>query len=82
MLHPAGPQLDINASDARQLSTLPGLTVDDAARIVANRPYYELRDLVRNHVLDEEQYTRIKDKVYVGPPGMPEYLRGVPPGTN
>ena len=56
---------DLNSATRRQLATLPGLTDEDAARIIANRPYQGERGLLRKHVLSEAQYDQIKDYVYV-----------------
>jgi DNA uptake protein ComE-like DNA-binding protein len=74
-----GPRLDVNSASATELQTLRGLGPDDAARIVAARPYISKEDLLQRHVVSPEQYRAIAGELYVGPPGMPDYLRGVPP---
>ena len=71
--------VDLNAADASSLANLPGLTPEDGRRIVANRPYISKEDLLRRNVVDERQYAAIEDRVYVGSPGTPDYLRSVPP---
>jgi len=74
-----GPRLDVNSASAKELQTLKALGPEDAARIVAARPYISMQDLLLRHVVSAEQYQAIADQLYVGPPGMPDYLRGVPP---
>jgi hypothetical protein len=76
---PPSGAVDLNRADASAIAALPGLTTDDGRRIVANRPYASKEDLLRRHVLGESEYARIADRVYVGAPGMPDYLRSVPP---
>ena len=70
---------DINAAPAGLIAALPGLTVVDAERVVAHRPYYTREELIRRGILDSARYEAIVDDVYVGPPAMPEYLGWVPP---
>jgi DNA uptake protein ComE-like DNA-binding protein len=71
--------VDVNRSDAAALVKLPGLGPADAERIVAGRPYAAKEDLLRRHILDAHQYDAVERYVFVGPPGMPDYLRDVPP---
>jgi DNA uptake protein ComE-like DNA-binding protein len=63
---PEGRQLDLNSASQKELAGLPGITDEDAARIVANRPYGSKRDLLRKSVLGERKYEQIQDYVYVG----------------
>jgi len=77
----APPQLDLNGASATQLRQLPGIGQDDAERIVAGRPYASKDDLLRRHVVSPEQYHSVAGNLYVGPPGMPDYLRSVPPAA-
>ena len=71
--------VDVNHADAAALAGLPGLGPADADRIVAGRPYAAKEDLLRRHILDPHQYDAVDRYVFVGPPGMPDYLRDVPP---
>jgi DNA uptake protein ComE-like DNA-binding protein len=72
-------RVDLNSADAATLERLPGLSPEDASRIVANRPYAAKEDLLRRNILTQGQYAAVSDALIVGPPGMPEYLRAVPP---
>jgi hypothetical protein len=73
------PQLDVNAADSVALATIPGIAPEDADRIVANRPYMSKEDLLRRRILTEGQYASVAAHLFVGPPGMPDYLLGAPP---
>jgi len=58
-------RVELNSAGRKRLAKLPGLTGDDADRIVANRPYEQKRDLVRKGVLSEAKFDRIRDEIYV-----------------
>ena len=58
-------RLDLNRATPKQLARLPGLTDDDAARIVANRPYPNKRALVERGIIGERKFEQITDYVYV-----------------
>jgi len=62
---PQHAQVDLNTATQRELSRLPGLTDDDAARIVAHRPYGSRQGLLRKGVIGEGKYQQIEDDVYV-----------------
>lgn len=61
--------VDLNSASQRELARLPGLTDEDAARIVANRPYGNKRGLLRKKVIGEQKYEQIERYVYVDQPG-------------
>ena len=68
MSHKTTPQaskVDLNSATRKQLDNLPGLTKDDAEKIVKNRPYSKKRDLVDRGVLDEKKFNAIRDDVEV-----------------
>jgi DNA uptake protein ComE-like DNA-binding protein len=58
-------RLDLNSATRKQLARLPGLSDDDAARIVANRPYPNKRALVERGIIGERKFDRIAEYVYV-----------------
>jgi len=72
-------RVDVNGADVGTLATLPGIDANAAARIVAHRPYMAKDDLRRSRVLTDDQYAAVADSLFVGPPGMPDYLRWMPP---
>ena len=61
----ASAQVDLNTASARQIERLPGLSADDATRIVANRPYGKKRDLLNRGIIGEGKYQQIANYVYV-----------------
>ena len=67
-------QLDLNSTSGARLEKLSGI-----GRIVAGRPYTSKEDLLSRHVVSRAQYDAIAGHLYVGPPGVPDYLRSVPP---
>jgi DNA uptake protein ComE-like DNA-binding protein len=58
-------RVELNTAQRQQITALPGLTRNDADKIMANRPYENRRDLVRKQVLTEAQFDKIRDSVYV-----------------
>ena len=58
-------KVDLNSATRKQLDNLPGLTKDDAEKIVKNRPYSKKRDLVDRGILDEKKFNAIRDDVEV-----------------
>src|ERR1041384_4928143 len=57
-------QVDLNTATKKELSRLPGLTDDDADRIIANRPYGNKKGLLNKGVLGKQKYDQIEDYVY------------------
>ena len=58
-------RVELNNARRKELAALPGLTTDDADKIIANRPYENRRDLMRKSVLSEGKFQKVKDSVYV-----------------
>lgn len=56
-------RIDINSASAAQLATLPGISLADAQRIVAGRPYLSKTDLATRKVLPEGLYIQNKDRI-------------------
>ena len=57
--------VELNSAGQKRLAALPGLTVQDADRIIANRPYNKPHDLVAKGVLTQSQLDKIRAEVYV-----------------
>src|ERR1700722_7466857 len=57
--------VDLNKASREDLSTLPGITAARADRIIAKRPYASTHQLVTRHVLSEDEYTAVQDRVVV-----------------
>ena len=59
---PAQP-VNVNVASERQLETLPGVTSEEAHRIIRSRPYRNTRELVNKGVISESAYARIGDRI-------------------
>jgi DNA uptake protein ComE-like DNA-binding protein len=57
--------VDLNKASTDDLASLPGITAKKAERIVAERPYASSHQLVTRHVLSEEEYAQVQDRVTV-----------------
>jgi DNA uptake protein ComE-like DNA-binding protein len=64
---PVKPKVDLNRAGMEELRRLPGITPEIAQRIVRNRPYRKLDDLVTRKVLGKKQFARVRELVMVGP---------------
>ena len=73
------PGVDVNNDPPGAIARLAGLDEPAADRVVAGRPYWKKHDLLDRQVLSETEYAAVQDRLYIGPPGMPEYMRPVPP---
>lgn len=60
-----GQPLDLNSASKDQLATLPGITHEDAERIIAGRPYSTEHALLDKGILSREKYDKIADSVTV-----------------
>jgi DNA uptake protein ComE-like DNA-binding protein len=58
-----GKTVNLNTATEDQLITLPGVTHARATRVIAGRPYDDPHDVVTRHVLSEEEFKRIKDRI-------------------
>jgi DNA uptake protein ComE-like DNA-binding protein len=63
---PSASKVDVNRAAAKELSRLPGMTVQDAERVVLNRPYRKLDDLVTRKILGKKQFAQIKELIVAG----------------
>jgi competence protein ComEA len=57
--------VDLNKASKDELSALPGITNARADRIIAERPYASAHQLVTRHVLSEDEYAQVRDRVTV-----------------
>lgn len=57
--------VDLNKASRDELASLPGMDSAKADRVIAERPYASAHQLVTRHVLTEEEYGRIQDRVEV-----------------
>jgi DNA uptake protein ComE-like DNA-binding protein len=59
--------LDLNRASKDQLLSLPGLSSEAADRVIANRPYSSVHELVSRRVISEQEYDKIRDQVTAKP---------------
>ncbi|MGC2448462.1 MAG: helix-hairpin-helix domain-containing protein [Candidatus Sulfotelmatobacter sp.] len=57
--------VDLNKAPKDELTSLPGITAREADHIIAERPYANTHQLVTRHVLSEDEYSQIQDRVVV-----------------
>lgn len=62
---PSAQTINLNSASNRQLESLPGITSEEAHRIIRSRPYHDKRALVTEGLISESSYRRIKDRVTV-----------------
>jgi DNA uptake protein ComE-like DNA-binding protein len=55
--------LDLNAATRDQLTSLPGVTVADADKVIAGRPYSDPNELVSRHIMSKAEFDKISDRV-------------------
>jgi len=61
-------QVNLNAASAKELKALPGGSDEEAARIIAGRPYKSKAFLVTDKVISDGRYFEIKALVVAGAP--------------
>jgi DNA uptake protein ComE-like DNA-binding protein len=57
--------VDLNKASKDDLTTLPGIGPRQADQIIAARPYADVHQLVTRHVLSEDEYAQVRDRVTV-----------------
>jgi DNA uptake protein ComE-like DNA-binding protein len=57
--------VDVNKASKDDLIALPGTSSQRADRIIAERPYASTHQLVTRHVLSEDEYARIQDRIVI-----------------
>ena len=57
--------IDLNKASKNDLLSLPGITAPKADRIIAERPYADTHQLVTRHVVSEDEYGQVQDRVVV-----------------
>jgi DNA uptake protein ComE-like DNA-binding protein len=57
------PVVDVNEASEHQLLELPGVSTQDAHKIIQARPYRDKHDLVSKGVISDDLYSRIEDRI-------------------
>jgi competence protein ComEA len=80
--------MDINSASEDQLKTLPGLTDDQIKKIVAGRPYTGKDQLLKQNIVDKDEYAKIRPLIHAKQPkamggqGAVEKHEGPGPATD
>ncbi len=61
-------KLDINSASEDQLEKLPGIGPATAQKIVAGRPYRAKSDLVKDKIVSQSEYAKIKNDIVAHQP--------------
>lgn len=59
-----GP-LDINTASESQLEALPGISAKQAKAVIASRPYDDVSQLYKKHILTKAEFNRIHAQIVV-----------------
>lgn len=57
--------VNLNTSSASELDSLPGVGTVTAQKIISNRPYGSVEDLLTKKVVGSSEYQKIKDRVSI-----------------
>lgn len=57
--------IDLNKASKADLASLPGVSAQKAVRIISERPYANTHQLVTRHVLSDDEYAQVQDRVVV-----------------
>lgn len=57
--------VDLNKGSKNDLTALPGISAQKADRIIAERPYANAHQLVTRHILSEDEYAQVQDRIVV-----------------
>jgi competence protein ComEA len=62
--------LDINTATGDQLKALPGITDDQVKKIVAGRPYTGKDQLLKQNIVDKDEYAKIRPLIHAKQPKL------------
>ena len=80
--------MDINTASTDQLKSLPGISDDVAGKIIAGRPYTGKDQLLKQKIVDKDEYTKIRPLIVakqpktIGGQGAVEKHEGPGPATD
>ncbi len=57
---PANGRIDINTASKEQIEALPGVSAEDAERIMAARPYYKKEELKTRQVVSADEFEKLQ----------------------
>ena len=73
--------MDINTASVDELKTLPGVTDEIAAKIVAGRPYKGKDALLKQNMVDKDTYAKLRPLIVAKQPKAPKADKAAAPAT-
>jgi len=58
-------RVDLNSAGIEEIARLPGMTTQTAERIIGNRPYRNLDELITKKVVGRKEFAQIREYVVV-----------------
>lgn len=55
--------LNLNAAPESELTSLPGISITDARKVIRGRPYRSKDELVTRGILSRDEYSKIRDYI-------------------
>lgn len=65
IISPTGVQININSSTLSELDSLPGVGITTANKIISNRPYQTIEELITRKVISSTIFGKIKNQITV-----------------
>ena len=59
-------KVDLNLAGPEEIGRLPGITPQAAERIVRNRPYKKMDDLITRKVIGKKLFAQIREYIVIG----------------
>jgi len=56
----------LNTARVEEISRLPGMTTETAERIIGNRPYRNLDELVTKKMVGRKEFAKIREYIVIG----------------
>ena len=56
---------DLNTASVDELSRLPGMNVQTAEKIIGNRPYRKLDELITKKVLGKKEFAQVREYIVI-----------------
>ena len=58
-------KVDLNTASVDELSRLPGMNVQTAEKIIGNRPYRKLDELITKKVLGKKEFAQVREYIVI-----------------
>jgi DNA uptake protein ComE-like DNA-binding protein len=58
-------KVDLNTAGVEELARLPGMNIQTAEKIVGNRPYRKLDELITKKVLGKKEFAQVREYIVI-----------------